>query len=155
MPSEKTTPESESRSSREGREVSEVRERRQAPAQLDRASQREGCRLPARPDRTPHDEAPPACLSGDPTCAPTERILEPEVRRHHRRKRKLLEFTHSSTRATMLMLAAAVAALNRAAGHVRSEVAKRMHIRKTPEFRFVADGGAAYAQHINELIEGL
>ena len=111
MPSEKTTPESESRSSREGREVSEVRERRQAPAQLDRASQREGCRLPARPDRTPHDEAPPACLSGDPTCAPTERILEPEVRRHHRRKRKLLEFTHSSTRATMLMLAAAVAAL--------------------------------------------
>jgi ribosome-binding factor A len=49
----------------------------------------------------------------------------------------------------------AVAVLNRAAGHVRSEVAKRMHIRKTPEFRFVADGGAAYAQHINELIEGL
>ena len=49
----------------------------------------------------------------------------------------------------------AVAALNRAAGHVRSEVAKRMHIRKPPEFRFVADGGAAYAQHINELIEGL
>ena len=111
MPSEKITSESESRSSREGREVTEVRERRQAPAQLDRASQREGCRLPARPDRTPHDEAPPACLSGDPTCAPTERILEPEVRRHHRRKRKLLEFTHSSTRATMLMLAAAVAAL--------------------------------------------
>ena len=91
MPSEKITSESESRSSREGREVTEVRERRQAPAQLDRASQREGCRLPARPDRTPHDEAPPACLSGDPTCAPTERILEPEVRRHHRRKRKLLE----------------------------------------------------------------
>lgn len=49
----------------------------------------------------------------------------------------------------------AVAALNRAAGHVRSEVAKRMHIRKTPEFRFVEDGGAAYAQHINELIQGL
>ena len=111
MPSEKITSESESRSSREGREVTEVRERRQAPAQLDRASQREGRRLPVRSDRTPHDEAPPACLSGDPTCAPTERILEPEVRRHHRRKRKLLEFTHSSTRATMLMLAAAVAAL--------------------------------------------
>ena len=111
MPSEKITSESESRSSREGREVTEVRGRRQAPAQLDRASQREGRRLPVRSDRTPHDEAPPACLSGDPTCAPTERILEPEVRRHHRRKRKLLEFTHSSTRATMLMLAAAVAAL--------------------------------------------
>ena len=57
------------------------------------------------------EETPPACLSGDPTCAPTERILEPEVRRHHQRRRKLLEFTHSSTKATMLMLAAAVAAL--------------------------------------------
>lgn len=53
----------------------------------------------------------PACLTGDPVCAPTERILEPEVRHHHRRKRKFLEFTHSSTRATMFMLAAAVAAL--------------------------------------------
>lgn len=41
----------------------------------------------------------------------TEGILEPEVRQHHRRKRKFLEFTHSSTRATMLMLAAAVVAL--------------------------------------------
>ena len=55
--------------------------------------------------------AQPACLSGDPTCSPTERILEPEVRRHHRRRGKFLEFTHSSTKATMLMLAAAVAAL--------------------------------------------
>lgn len=52
-----------------------------------------------------------ACLAGDQTCAPTERILEPEVRKHHRRRRKLLEFTHSSTRATMLMLAAAILAL--------------------------------------------
>ncbi|MEG1826528.1 MAG: Na+/H+ antiporter NhaA [Gordonibacter sp.] len=41
---------------------------------------------------------------------PTERILEPEVRHHHRRKRKLREFTHSSTWATMLMLATAVLA---------------------------------------------
>lgn len=49
----------------------------------------------------------------------------------------------------------AAAALNRAAGHVRSEVAKRMHIRKSPEFKFIADDGAAYAAHINELIEGL
>ena len=46
-------------------------------------------------------------------------------------------------------------ALNRAAGHVRSEIAKRMHIRKAPEFRFVADDGAKYAAHINELIAGL
>ena len=49
----------------------------------------------------------------------------------------------------------AVGALNRAAGHVRSEIAKRMHIRKAPEFRFVADDGAKYAAHINELIAGL
>ena len=41
----------------------------------------------------------------------TSEIFEPEVRGHHRRKRKLVEFTHSSTRATMLMLAAALAAL--------------------------------------------
>ena len=62
-------------------------------------------------DKVGRDELGPACLSGDPACSPTERILEPEVRHHHRRRRKLLEFTHSSTRATMLMLVAAVAAL--------------------------------------------
>ena len=61
-------------------------------------------------DKVGRDELGPACLSGDPACSPTERILEPEVRHHHRRRRKLLEFTHSSTRATMLMLVAAVAA---------------------------------------------
>ena len=49
----------------------------------------------------------------------------------------------------------AVKALNRAAGHVRSEVAAHMHIRKAPEFRFFADDGAKYATHINELIAGL
>ena len=53
------------------------------------------------------------------------------------------------------LAAEAVGALNRAAGHVRSEIAKRMHIRKAPEFRFVADDGAKYAAHINELIAGL
>lgn len=51
--------------------------------------------------------------------------------------------------------AKAVAALNHAAGHVRSEIAARMHIRKTPEFRFLADDGAKYASHINELIADL
>ena len=49
----------------------------------------------------------------------------------------------------------AAAALNRAAGHVRSEIAKRMHIRKAPEFRFIADESGAYATHINELLAGL
>ena len=41
---------------------------------------------------------------------------------------------------------------NRAAGHVRSEIAKRMHIRKSPAFRFIEDDGAAYAAHINKIL---
>ena len=49
----------------------------------------------------------------------------------------------------------AAQALNRACGHVRSEIAKRMHIRKTPEFRFIADDGAKYASHIQELLQQL
>lgn len=49
----------------------------------------------------------------------------------------------------------AVKALNRAAGHVRTEISKRMHIRKAPRFVFVQDEGAAYAAHINELLAGL
>ena len=51
--------------------------------------------------------------------------------------------------------AEAVTALRHAAGHVRSEIAKTMHIRKAPEFRFVPDDNAAYAEHINELLAGL
>ena len=39
----------------------------------------------------------------------------------------------------------AIEALNRAAGHVRTEVSKKMHIRKAPRFIFVEDDGAAYA----------
>ena len=46
-------------------------------------------------------------------------------------------------------------ALNRAAGHVRTEVSKKMHIRKAPRFVFVEDDGAAYAAHINELLREL
>lgn len=49
----------------------------------------------------------------------------------------------------------AVAALNRASGHVRSEISRRMHIRKAPRFVFCEDDGAAYAAHINELLAGL
>ena len=51
--------------------------------------------------------------------------------------------------------AQAVAALNHAAGHVRSEIAKRMHIRKSPAFRFIEDDGAAYAAHINKILGDL
>ena len=42
-----------------------------------------------------------------------------------------------------------------AAGHVRTEVSKKMHIRKAPRFIFVEDDGAAYAAHINELLRTL
>ena len=43
----------------------------------------------------------------------------------------------------------AIEALNRAAGHVRTEVSK------APRFIFVEDDGAAYAAHINELLRTL
>ena len=49
----------------------------------------------------------------------------------------------------------AVAALNKASGHVRTEISRRMHIRKAPRFVFTLDEGAAYAAHINELLAGL
>ena len=49
----------------------------------------------------------------------------------------------------------AVTALNRAAGHVRTEISRRMHIRKAPRYVFVEDDGAAYAAHINEVLRGL
>lgn len=51
--------------------------------------------------------------------------------------------------------AEAVKALNKGAGYVRTEISKRMHIRKSPRFVFVADDGAAYAAHINQLLAGL
>lgn len=48
-----------------------------------------------------------------------------------------------------------VKALNKASGHVRTEISRRMHIRKAPRFVFAQDDGAAYAAHINELLAGL
>ena len=48
-----------------------------------------------------------------------------------------------------------VEALNRAAGHVRTEISRKMHIRKAPRLVFVEDDGAAYAAHINELLKEL
>ena len=48
-----------------------------------------------------------------------------------------------------------VEALNRAAGHVRTEISRKMHIRKAPRLIFVEDDGAAYAAHINELLKEL
>ena len=48
-----------------------------------------------------------------------------------------------------------VAALNKASGLVRTEISRRMHIRKAPRFVFVADDGAAYAAHISEVLRDL
>ncbi len=48
-----------------------------------------------------------------------------------------------------------VKALNKASGHVRTEVSRRMHIRKAPRFVFVEDDGAAYAAHINQILNDL
>lgn len=49
----------------------------------------------------------------------------------------------------------AVEALEKAKGHVRSEIASRMHIRRSPELFFVPDDNAAYAAHINDLLKDL
>ena len=51
--------------------------------------------------------------------------------------------------------AAVVKALNKAAGHVRTEVSRRMHVRKAPRMVFVEDDGAAYAAHINQILSDL
>lgn len=48
-----------------------------------------------------------------------------------------------------------IEALNRSAGHVRTEISKRMHIRKAPRLVFVEDDSAAYADHINRLLQEL
>ena len=48
-----------------------------------------------------------------------------------------------------------VKSLDKAKGHVRSEIAARMHIRRSPELIFVADDNAAYAAHINSLLDGI
>ena len=46
-------------------------------------------------------------------------------------------------------------ALTAAKGHVRSEIASRMHIRKAPDPVFIEDDGAAYADHINKILKDL
>ena len=48
-----------------------------------------------------------------------------------------------------------IEALNRASGHVRTEISRKMHISKAPRLVFVEDDGAAYAAHINELLKEL
>lgn len=48
-----------------------------------------------------------------------------------------------------------IEALNRASGHIRTEISRRMHIRKAPRLVFVEDDGAAYAAHINQVLREL
>lgn len=43
-------------------------------------------------------------------------------------------------------------ALNKSVGFFRSEIAKRIRLRYTPELHFVQDNSAAYASHIDELL---
>ena len=45
--------------------------------------------------------------------------------------------------------------MNKAQGHIRGELSKRLHIRRSPEFTFVKDEGAAYAQKINEMLRDI
>lgn len=50
---------------------------------------------------------------------------------------------------------AAVEGLKSAAGFVRREVSRRLNLRNTPEFHFVADRSIEHGAHIHELIEHL
>lgn len=49
----------------------------------------------------------------------------------------------------------AIKALNNAQGHIRGELSKKLHIRRSPEFAFVRDEGAAYAQKIDEILRDI
>ncbi len=46
----------------------------------------------------------------------------------------------------------AIKALTKAQGFIRGELSKRLHIRRSPEFTFVKDEGAAYAQKIDDIL---
>ena len=48
---------------------------------------------------------------------------------------------------------AGLKALNRAKGHIRSELAKRVRVRKIPELTFLLDESFKKAQRIEDIIE--
>ena len=50
---------------------------------------------------------------------------------------------------------AAIKALNKGQGFIRGELSKRLRIKRSPEFLFVKDDGAAYAQKINEILRDI
>ncbi len=49
---------------------------------------------------------------------------------------------------------AAVTALNRAAGKLRGELARRLVLRRAPELQFLRDRGAEMSNRIDELLRG-
>ena len=49
---------------------------------------------------------------------------------------------------------AACETLRKAEGHIKSELAQKLRIRKIPELRFVPDDSADYYHKINTIIEG-
>lgn len=49
----------------------------------------------------------------------------------------------------------AIKALQKGQGFIRGELGRRLHIKRSPEFSFVKDDGAAYAQRINEIIKDI
>jgi ribosome-binding factor A len=49
----------------------------------------------------------------------------------------------------------AVAGLQNAAGFIQRELNKRLRLRRTPEMRFIADGGIEYGVAMNERIRAL
>lgn len=44
------------------------------------------------------------------------------------------------------------AGLKSAAGYIRREISMRLHLRKTPEFHFIADDSIAYSANINRIL---
>lgn len=49
----------------------------------------------------------------------------------------------------------AIKVLQKGQGFIRGELSRRLHIKRSPEFVFIKDDGAAYAQKINEIIRDI
>lgn len=45
--------------------------------------------------------------------------------------------------------------LNSAAGFIRREISRRVEMRRSPEFKFIADDSIAYSAHIAKTLDGL
>ncbi|MBQ7959513.1 MAG: 30S ribosome-binding factor RbfA [Oscillospiraceae bacterium] len=43
--------------------------------------------------------------------------------------------------------------LKHASGLIRKEIANRLHLRKAPEFKFIADDGVEHSAHLQELMD--